>query len=181
MLIIIKLINDKFKSKYRTSSLRLQNYDYRNNGIYYITICTHKKKSLFGDIVNNKMQYSAIGKIAHKCWLEIPEHFPFVYLDDWVIMPNHLHGILSFKKDNNIGFDLVKLQSQSLASIIRGFKIGVTKYARLNTNISNVWQARFYDHIIMTEDSLSNIRQYIKNNPLIWSQDKYNTNSCRDG
>ena len=87
-------MSDKFRNKYRIPSTRLQNWDYSSNGYYFITICTKERKHNFGEIVDYKMKLSRIGEIAYKYWFEIPNHFSFVELDEFVVMPNHVHGIL---------------------------------------------------------------------------------------
>ena len=93
-------MQNKFKNKYRISSARLQSWDYSNNGAYFITICTQNRNHFFGKIQNQEMHLSEIGKLAEKYWLEIPEHFPFVELGNFVVMPNHFHGILIINKIN---------------------------------------------------------------------------------
>lgn len=109
---------DKFRNTYRTESTRLQNWDYGSNAAYFVTICTAGREHYFGDIVVHTpklgvselgvsdlgvctMQLSEMGKIAQKYWLEIPDHFPFVELENFVIMPNHVHGIIVINKNNN--------------------------------------------------------------------------------
>ncbi len=190
---------------------RLKNYDYSQEGYYFVTICTKNKEEFLGNIVgvddDVKAELSKIGKIVEKVWLEIPEHFKNVELDEYVIIPNHIHGIIVIKENEysrniihhvpdencingrNIacyvptnymnyteeGSKFGKITQNSLSVIIRSFKSAVTKY--LNENIPNhdfVWQSRFYDHIIRTEKSLSNIREYIRNNPLRWKFDRNN-------
>ena len=103
------MIEDKFKNKYRVQSNRLQGYDYGTNGYYFVTICTQNRVHYFGEIINAKMQLSEIGKIAEKFWLDIPNHYLFVILDQFVIMPNHIHGILIFNKNNgpSLGKDAI--------------------------------------------------------------------------
>ena len=91
-------MSEKYLNKYRIKSARLPNYDYASNGMYFITICTHNRKFHFGDIVDNEMQLTEIGKLAQKFWAEIPTHFPFVHLGEFIIMPNHTHGILIIDK-----------------------------------------------------------------------------------
>ena len=92
---------EKFRDKYRIPSSRLQNWDYSWNAPYFVTICTAKRECYFGDIVNREMHLSDIGKIAQKFWLEIPNHFPFVILDAFVVMPNHVHGIIIIDKPDD--------------------------------------------------------------------------------
>jgi putative transposase len=97
-------MNEKFQNKYRISSTRLKNWDYGQNGAYFITICTGNREHFFGEIVSvdgeNKMQSNEIGKLANDFWAKIPEHFPFVELGNFVVMPNHVHGILIMNKTN---------------------------------------------------------------------------------
>lgn len=146
----------KFNEKYRTTSHRLKNYDYSSNGAYFITICTKNRQHFFGEILEGKMILNDRGNAVQKCWKDIPKHFPFALLDAFVIMPNHIHGILCIKEKNSSKL-LQKPKvshgtSQTVGSIIRGFKIGVTKYCRQNTDVFQVWQANYYDHIIRDEN-----------------------------
>ncbi|WP_166381649.1 transposase [Polaribacter sp. 11A2H] len=191
---------DKFKNKYRVSSTRLQSWDYRNNGAYFITICTSNRQHLFGEIVKKlpsnlpTMQLNEIGKLAEKYWMEIPEHFPFVELGNFVIMPNHTHGILIIDKqiidkqietlqcnvstgDKNIGAkneQMAKISPKpgSISTIIRSYKSVVSKNARKIDPYFG-WQSRFHDHIIRNNISFNNIQNYITNNPLMWNEDKF--------
>ena len=96
---------DKYKNKYRIPSNRLQGYDYGANGCYYVTICTKNRMHYFGEIVDDEMKLSPIGDIAEKFWIDIPNHFPFVILDEFVVMPNHIHGILFFNKTDEMQRD----------------------------------------------------------------------------
>ena len=202
-----------FKNKYRIESSRLKGWDYSDPGIYFVTIATKNRACYFGNVENGDMHLNELGEIAKQCFEKIPEHFPFVSLDVFVIMPNHVHGIIIIndpvKTKNGSRIvdrvpwivetqDLASLQrlppfppfpslsqlpsssdnrfgpqSKNLASIIRGYKIGVTKYARKN-NIPFQWQSRYYDHIIGDEKSLNHIRQYIIQNPLNWQTDAEN-------
>lgn len=197
-------MSDKFQNKYRIPSARAAWWDYGTNAAYFITICIKDQKHLFGKVINGEMHLSAIGNFALQCWNEIPKHFPFVLLDEFVVMPNHIHGIIIINKmddislpvqtqylaspndisspDGNETQDIVSLpgdaknkfgpQSQNLPSIIRGFKIGVTKSARL-TNPDFAWQPRYHDHIIRDQKAYENIANYIRNNPFNWGTDKF--------
>ena len=91
-------MQDKFQNKYRIPSARLQNWDYSSNGAYFITICTQNREHYFGEIKDAAMQLSTIGQLAEQYWKEIPNHFPFVELENFVVMPNHIHGILIINK-----------------------------------------------------------------------------------
>ena len=171
---------DKFQNKYRIPTARLQGYDYGSNGCYYVTICTKDRIHYFGEIVNGEMQLSEIGEIAEKFWTDIPNHFPFVILDQYVIMPNHIHGISFFNKsvetDNYPSLrspNKFGRQSQNLGSVIRGFKSSLKRYANEN-NIDFAWQERFHDSIIRDNNGLNNVRNYIFNNPQNWNDDELN-------
>ena len=196
---------------------RYKGYNYSNEGFYFVTICTKNREMFFGDVIGKyhekfiedaEVKLSTIGLAAKKFWLDIPNHFPFVELDEHEIMPNHIHGIIQIKRDvgtqnlafqnladddrtQNLAFqnladddrtqNLAFLQyenkfgpqSKNLSSIIRGFKIGVTKYAK-NNRIYFAWQPRFHDRIIRNENELNRIRQYIKNNAMKWAIDRNN-------
>ncbi len=168
--------------------IRLKNYDYRQPGWYFVTICVHNKKCLLGNIDCNKMHLSTCGEIVHDCWCAIPKHFPFIELDMSVIMPNHFHGIVvitenDLYKNDSVGAthasplqDYAKSPArQSLGAIIGSFKSAVTK--RIN-NLNRFfgepfWQRNYYEHIIRDEPDLNRIRQYIDENPLKWMDDRY--------
>lgn len=94
-----KKLPKKFKNKYRIESVRLKNYDYSQNGAYFVTIVTKNRKHYFGEIQNGNMILNKIGRIAQKYWDEIPQHFHFIKLDEMVIMPDHIHGILWIDND----------------------------------------------------------------------------------
>ena len=274
-------------------SIRLKGYDYSQSGLYFVTICCYNKECMFGEIKNEQMYLNLAGKVAEKCWLDIPAHFPHVILHEHVIMPNHIHGIIELdtsviaknhlpenpvgaknlspssivedivgaknllpdsKEENNVGAknlspdsteennvgskylspvlmiehispeitDKINVgstnvstnkndeienkeknvstekkdeidnraknisplhdgnnnlpfrsPSNTLGSIIRGFKIGVTKWMRQNTEIYDVWQRNYHEHIIRNQKSRELISDYIKNNPSKWSEDTF--------
>ena len=94
---------DKFQNKYRISSARLQHWDYGSNAMYFVTICTQNREHYFGEIADGLMNLSETGKMANQFWFEIPNHFPFVQLGEFVVMPNHVHGIIIIDKPINLG------------------------------------------------------------------------------
>jgi REP element-mobilizing transposase RayT len=100
-LLNLKLINLKYKNKYRIATTRLQSWDYCWNGLYFVTICTKKKYHFFGEVIDGEMVLSKIGKLVEKYWNEIPLHFKFVKLNEFVVMPNHIHGIIVIDKNND--------------------------------------------------------------------------------
>lgn len=248
---------EKYQNKYRIPPARAPFWDYAWNASYFVTVCTQNRICWFGNVVNGQMVLSEIGEIAHQCWSDIPKHFPFVKLDAFVVMPNHVHGIVTIdKSDYDIKNEqnsnerdvnernsnerdvnernsnerdgneqnsnerdgnernsnerdvetqnfasLPRIpsepqiplepdspsqpntppprtqnkfgpQSKNLASIIRGFKIGVTKNVRL-IQPDFAWQTRYHDHIIRDELAHYNISEYIINNPAKWSDDQF--------
>ena len=185
-----KKMIDKYQNKYRIPSARLQNWDYGWNATYFVTICTQNREYYFGDVVNHKMQLSEIGHIAQSCWQEIPKHFPFVILDAFIIMPNHVHGIVVIDKPGDVEtlhatslhttptpknqkMASISPKQGSLSTIIRSYKSVVTKNAR-NIHADFGWQPRFHDHIIRNNKSFQTISEYIVNNPMKWKDDKFN-------
>lgn len=166
---------DKFEQKYRLESARLSNWDYGSNGAYFITICTKDREYYLGSIENGKPFYSEIGKIAYQFWIDIPQHFPFVIVDEFIIMPNHIHGILFFDRPYYQEWKPNRFapQSQNFASVIRGYKAGVKKYATIH-NIEFAWQPRYYDRVVRNEDEWNRIRQYIFDNQFQWEQNREN-------
>ena len=168
---------EKFIDKYRIASSRLESWDYGANAIYFITICTNHGKHYFGDIVENKMEMNEIGEMANQYWMNIPKHFPFVILGVHTIMPNHIHGVLIIdKSDSSSVFNNNnnKWKPGTLGVIINQYKRIVTINARkINPNFR--WKDRFHDNIVRNDKALNTIQQYIKNNPLLWKQDKFYT------
>lgn len=151
---------------------RLKHYDYSQSGWYFVTICTQNHKHHFGKIKNGKMILNEFGIIVKKYWNEIPIHYPTVELDESVIMPNHIHGIIVIDNDNVGDENFYPLHKTDLSNIIKGFKIGVTKWCKDNNYPNFKWQRSFYDIIIRNEEELYNIRKYILQNPLNWSLEK---------
>jgi len=164
----------KYKNKYNIKSNRLKNWDYGNNASYFITICTKYRYKSLGYMQNNKILLSKIGKIAEKHWKQIPKHFPFVILDKFVIMPDHLHGIIIINKQiQNKIYKSNKFgpQSENLASIIRGFKASIKKYAVIN-HIRFNWQTLYYERKINNITGFIKTRNYIIHNPEIHAKRK---------
>lgn len=169
-------------------STRLKVYDYSHPGAYFVTVCAHNRECLFGEITGGKIVLNEYGNIVDRCWREIPAHFPQAELDEFVIMPNHIHGIVWIKNSvgaNNysplqIPYKNIHGTSKTIGSIIRGFKIGVTKWFRQNTDRYSVWQRNYYEHIVRDDTELNRIRQYIIENPLKWDIDSENPNNIRD-
>ena len=163
---------------------RKKHYNYSSAGYYFVTICTKDRLSFFGKIEDCKMILNECGEIVRKCWLEIPGHFPNVKTDEFVVMPNHFHGIIIINDfvGNRHACSLQNThenrQHQKLPVIIGSFKSAVTKLIHRKYDKNFQWQKSYYDHIIRDESSLNNIREYIRQNPLNWDTDKNNLMYC---
>lgn len=183
--------------KHHRRSIRLKEYDYSQVGWYFVTICTYQKQCWFGDIRRGEMQLNQIGKIVANEWLYSAQMRQEIDLDEWIIMPNHLHGIaiLTDNQKNwnirdmdgqhtpNLGARHAPLQQKprSLSSFIAGFKAAVTK--RINAIHQapsfSIWQRNYYESIIRDEKHLKNVQQYILNNPQNWNDDPENIQKSR--
>ena len=162
-------------------SIRLKEYDYSEPGAYFITICTKDRQCLFGGIKNRKMIFSELGKIVKNCWQEIPIHFDNVNLDLFIIMPNHLHGIIYMNDSICRGlinqtptekWILQKTPKLVLGKIIRSYKAYASRIAHKNGFHDFQWQRNYYEHIIRNDNELNRIREYIINNPFNWELDR---------
>jgi putative transposase len=207
-------------------SIRLRARDYSSPGHYYVTLCTEERKSLFGDIIEGVMHLNDMGRAVETCWRDIPRHFPHAELDEFVIMPNHVHGIIRIvtrewvhvdsplraigipimpalvvtgtnvldvgandhsplhvpnviNRVRQINPNHPRGTSRTIGSMIRGFKIGVTRWAIQNGFPGHVWQRNYHDHIIRHERSLERVRAYIRANPENWMRDRNNPDRCR--
>ena len=164
--------------KHHRRSIRLRGYDYSQSGAYYITTCTHNRRCLFGKIADGEMRLNDVGQLVQRVWDGLPEHYPHVELDAFVMMPNHVHGIVVL---TGTGLKptptaATRPMRQGLPEIIRAFKTFSAR--RINdfrhTPGTPVWQRNYYEHIIRNEDALNRIRQYIADNPDNWAEDREN-------
>ncbi|WP_293667529.1 transposase [uncultured Parabacteroides sp.] len=151
-------------------SFRLQGYDYSQEGLYFVTICTHEHKYLFGEIKNDHMTLNNIGEIIKQTWFDLPNHIPNIILDAFCIMPNHIHGIIEITSPN-VGAGSKPAQ---LSEIIRQFKTFSARKINIIRKIPGtpVWQRNYYEHIIRNNHAYDNIYSYILNNPKKWNEDK---------
>ena len=175
---------------YKNGSFRLTGWDYSSWGLYFITICTRNKEHFFGEIENGIMMLNELGKITEANWLNIETQFPNIETADFVIMPNHLHGILiiddcrrginsaskSTESDSKIGGitgNKNPMLHRNISTSIRWFK-GKTTFDSGKIREDFAWQPRFYDHIIRSQISFIKIQAYIENNPKMWGRDRNN-------
>ena len=167
---------DKTSNKpIRKQSLRLEGYDYSLEGAYFVTVVTRKRANLFGDVVNETIQLSPLGELLEQCWYAIPHHFPSTILGSFMIMPNHVHGIIIIK-DQAVG---ARHASPLLGTIIGSFKSAVSRQAGNVLGINNIWQRYYYVHIIRDQQDLEQITSYILDNPRQWNEDEENPNNSQ--
>ncbi len=181
-------------NKYNRQSIRLKGYDYSSPGEYFITICTHNRKHIFGNVADGEMRLNEYGVVARDFWCQIPKRYGNVILDEFVVMPNHFHGIIGIEykfEQNPVGAihelplrDGFKINSKNeqmkrrkmlLPKIIGWYKMNVSK--QVNILLGNTgrrfWQRNYYEHIIRNDKSLHHIRDYIINNPTKWEEDRF--------
>lgn len=150
-------------------SIRLQGYDYALPGVYFVTFNTYKNEAMLGEIHNGVVRLTRYGQIVQHTWLDLPHHQPHVRLDEFIVMPQHVHGIIVLVED-------VGAQQQaraSLSEIIRAAKSFSSRQinALRHTPGIPVWQRNYYEHIIRDEQDLARIRQYIRDNPMRAEED----------
>ena len=179
--------------KHHRRSIRLKGFDYSSAGAYFVTICTQNKECFFGDIADGKMNRNDAGNMIDKWWNELKERFVGIELDEYVIMPNHFHGIIivgatlvvaqneNGMKMKRAGTRPATTREKSIGNIIGAFKsittdeyINGVKQNGWRSFNSKLWQRNYYEHIIRNEDSLNSIRGYINNNPAEWDSDELN-------
>ncbi len=156
------------KNKKR-KSLRLKNYDYLQQGLYFITICIHQKLCLLGRVNNDEMFPNAAGLMLESCWYDMSKRFVSVRLDEFVLMPNHFHGIIELtEKDVSLGEVVGAFKSITTNKYIRGVKEN-----NWRPFVNKFWQRNYYEHVIRNEYSYQQISEYIKYNPAKWCDDQY--------
>ena len=163
-------------------SIRLKEYDYGQAGAYFVTLCTHHRECLFGEVVEGNVVLNEMGEIVEKEWRISANLRREIELDEFVVMPNHIHGIIAIRDHHPVGATGRSplhskhrtLSPKSLGSFVAGFKSSVTK--RINqlhgTPGHPVWQRNYYEHVVRNEIDLQEIREYIENNPVKWLEDE---------
>jgi putative transposase len=162
-------------------SIRLQGYDYAQDGMYFFTVCTYNRQLLFGNVTNGEMTVNELGRVVCDQWCKSTDIRHEIELDTFIVMPNHAHGIIALKNPNVVratgGLPFSSGPSKhSLAAFIAGFKAAVTRHINniRGTPEAQVWQRNYYEHVIRDEESLNRIREYILNNPAQWDTDPEN-------
>jgi putative transposase len=168
-------------------SIRLKGYDYSAEGAYFVTIVCKDRLPRFGDITDGEMQLSEAGKIVEEEWLRGAELRSEIMLDEFVVMPNHFHGIVvigeptipmigirrgvwTYAQDESITFQSPK---KSLGSLVRAFKAGCTTRIRQSVSADFAWQRNFHDRISRNQEELQKIQHYVQNNPSLWDKDMF--------
>ncbi len=173
----------------RRRSIRLLGYDYSTPGAYFITACIQNRLLLFGQVVNNKMAANRLGAVVEDCWAKLPDHYDNVALDAFILMPNHVHGVIIIKDETTgVGAGLKPALPAAAASrrhgvpeIVRAFKtFSPRRFNEIRASAStHIWQRGFYDHVIRGEGELDRVRTYIMDNPRKWSEDADNPANWR--
>ena len=186
-------------NKHHRRSIRLKGYDYTRAGVYFVTIVTQNRACLFGHIVAGEVRLNAFGQVVAETWQWLATQYDYVELDEWVVMPNHLHGIIIITETGDGGGgsrtaptvigttvptvvapDAPTVKRKPLGRLIGAFKTVSTK--RINEYRGTpgvvVWQRNYYEHIIRDERSLNRVREYIAANPLRWHLDRENVHAA---
>lgn len=191
-----EMVFKRLERKVRQSG-RIQDYDYSQSGFYFVTICSKKHQHFFGEIVGGQMVLNDIGIIVESSLKNIGNIYSDISLDEYIIMPNHIHAIIVINDGANVGTEHCSVQLEAkdcsdtptltaqcavttitkkvcLSQVIKSYKGFCTKTIKNKSSKNFAWQRSFYDHVIRNEVSLFKIREYIQNNPVKWELDEYN-------
>ena len=158
-------------------SIRLKDYDYSQAGAYFITVCTHNRECLFGEMANGEMRLNGLGEIVKMVLLELTHHYEHVELDEFAIMPNHVHSIIILHDAVGAGLKPAPtIKRHGVPEIVRGFKTFSARHINQtrNTPGARVWQRNYYEHVIRNDDELNQMREYITQNQMQWDLDEEN-------
>ena len=166
-------------NQHHRHSIRLNEYDYASPSAYFVTVGTYSYKCIFGKIRDKVLLLNSLGELVEKCWMDIPDHFPNVEVKPFVVMPNHIHGIITIYEDDGRGMIYRAPTTEkfgrpvigSVPTIIRTYKASVSRIARRELGMVKIWQRNYYEHIIWNELELNNIAGYISINPETWADD----------
>ncbi|HUU28197.1 MAG TPA: transposase [archaeon] len=184
--------------QHRRRSIRLPDYDYTTTGAYFVTICAHEHRCLFGDVMDGRVRLNEAGMVVQAVWDELPVHYPHVEIDTFVVMPNHVHGIIILTdspvgaaprgRPNNCGQARGPAPTMSLPDVVHRFKTMTTKRYTDGVKQSkwppfdkHLWQRGYYEHVVRRTDKMNCIREYILQNPLCWEFDRENPHLDKSG
>ena len=163
---------------------RLQDFDYARAGAYFLTLVLEGRPHLMGEVAEGEMSLKDAGRVVADCWTDLPNHYPHVRLDAFVVMPNHVHGVLILSEENGIGLnDEVKAglkpaptKRHAVPEVVRGFKTFSARCVNKSRRTLGcaVWQRNYYEHVIRDDRCLDRIREYIVDNPRRWNLDREN-------
>ncbi|HYF98069.1 MAG TPA: transposase, partial [Coxiellaceae bacterium] len=170
--------------KYKDKSLRLPSWNYSANGFYFLTLCTHNRHHSLGEIINGQLQKTKAAILVENCWLSLNGHYGNCYLDEFIIMPNHLHGLIFIEQEetSELAHQLTtQRRSMLIPKMVGRFKMQSTKLINeaQKTPGKKFWQSDYYDRVVRNEDELNNIREYIHDNPMAWEYDRFNSQRIR--
>jgi REP element-mobilizing transposase RayT len=185
--------------KHQRHSIRLPNYDYSQPGAYFITIVTWQRECLFGEVVDGERMLNKFGLVAKRQWQKLPKRFPNIELGAFVIMPNHVHGIIVIVAGRGMAENLSDPDGESprrapttheqfqkpvrgsIPTIVRSYKSAASYRINLmrGTQDVPVWQRNYYEHVIRNERALQNITDYIEVNPRLWGEDDENPTNLK--
>jgi REP element-mobilizing transposase RayT len=152
-------------------SIRLRGYDYTQSGVYFVTICTHARAHIFGQIIDGAVDLSPAGRLLDRCWLALPRHFSFVTIDTYVIMPDHIHGILAIDRPEDHARPAPSTRPHvvpgSLGAIVRTLKSTAARAINRSSG-GPIWQRNYYERVVRDDAELQRVRAYIINNPARW-------------
>ncbi len=156
-------------------SNRLQGYDYSRNNLYFVTLCVQDRLCCLGKVINGKMYPNEYGEIVEERWFWLSEQYPYVRSHIFIVMPNHVHGILEINRTcPKTGINLSKeMKIKSLSELMGAFQTTASKAIHLAGFDGFSWQRSFHDHIIRKDGSYQYIYDYIKNNPKNWDEDTF--------
>jgi REP element-mobilizing transposase RayT len=158
----------------RRNSLRYPGFDYASSAGAFVTICTHNRQPLFGAVASDSVQLTDAGRSLERRWLQIPQRHTGVAIDDAMIMPDHMHGILWFGVDDSPHIDTCSDVVRMLKILVQRDYAGLVRHGYPRYD-GSLWQRGFYDHIIRGEHDLDAIRQYIEGNPARWREKRWRT------
>jgi putative transposase len=185
--------------KHHRRSIRLPGYDYSQSGAYFVTICAYQRQCLFGDVVDGQMILNQYGAIVAETYQWLCQRYPYLYSDEWIVMPNHFHAIMVITDEPRVDTDEPRMdtdeprmdtdkprrggsrtapttnkQRKPLGRLIGAFKTVSTKKINIlrDAPATPLWQRNYYEHIIRDRDAMDKICQYIVNNPLSWDLDR---------
>ncbi len=166
-------------------SVRLRGFDYSQPGIYFVTICAFERECIFGKVEDERVRLSWLGELVRACWIEIPSHFPMAELDAFVVMPNHVHGIIILtvgaryivplrERTETEGFG--SPVERSIPTIVRTFKAAVSRKSKpeLGMDGAKIWQRGYYERVLRGGKEYTDASRYIRENPMRWEFDKDN-------